>query len=107
MERRAAGLRAFDILLLGGRDLRPLPAIERKAIQWNLVKPATGIIQCSQHVEGNGAEFFAAVDKMGLEGIVSKRCNSPYRAGKSDSWVEGEMLGRRRFRVDRGEARAR
>ena len=33
-----------------------------------LGKPADGIIQYSQHVEGNGAEFFAAVDKMGLEG---------------------------------------
>ncbi len=78
----------FDILHLDGRDLRGLPAIERKAILWDLVKPADGIIQYSPHVEGNGAEFFAAVDKMGLEGIVSKRRNSPYRAGKTDSWVK-------------------
>lgn len=79
---------AFDIMHLDGVDLRPLPAIERKAKLWDLVKPADGIIQYSQHVEGSGAEFFAAVDKMGLEGIVSKRRNSPYRAGKSDSWVK-------------------
>ncbi|BCH12095.1 hypothetical protein MesoLj131c_63530 [Mesorhizobium sp. 131-3-5] len=79
---------AFDIMYLDGQDVRALPAIERKAKLWNLVKPADGIIQYSQHVEGNGAEFFAAVDKMGLEGIVSKRRNSPYRAGKSDSWVK-------------------
>ena len=39
---------AFDILHEDGRDLRPLPAIERKAILWDLVKPATGIIQYSQ-----------------------------------------------------------
>lgn len=79
---------AFDIMYLDGEDIRSLPAIERKAKLWNLVKPADGVIQYSQHVEGNGAEFFAAVDKMGLEGIVSKRRNSPYRAGKSDSWVK-------------------
>lgn len=79
---------AFDIMYLDGDDLRALPAIERKAKLWDLVKPADGIIQYSQHVEGNGAEFFAAVDKIGLEGIVSKRRNSPYRAGKSDSWVK-------------------
>lgn len=79
---------AFDILHKDGQDLRGLPAIERKAILWDLVKPADGIIQYSQHVEGNGAEFFAAVDKMGLEGIVSKRSYSPYRSGRSDSWVK-------------------
>lgn len=81
---------AFDILHKDGQDLRSLPAIERKAILWDLIKPADGIIQYSQHVEGNGAEFFAAVDKMGLEGIVSKRKNSPYRSGKGDSWTKAK-----------------
>ncbi|OBQ59587.1 DNA ligase [Mesorhizobium loti] len=81
---------AFDILHKDGKDLRALPTIERKAILWNVVKPAEGIIQYSQHVEGGGAEFFAAVDKMGLEGMVSKRKNSPYRAGKSDAWVKAK-----------------
>lgn len=33
-----------------------LPAIERKQILWDVVKPAEGIIQYSQHVEGGGAE---------------------------------------------------
>ncbi|WP_246800641.1 DNA ligase [Mesorhizobium amorphae] len=35
---------AFDILHLDGWDLRSLPAIERKAMLWDLVKPADGII---------------------------------------------------------------
>lgn len=79
---------AFDILHLDGRDLRSLPAVERKAILWDLVKPAKGIIQYSQHVQGNGAEFYAAVEKMDLEGMVSKRKGSPYRSGPSDFWVK-------------------
>jgi bifunctional non-homologous end joining protein LigD len=79
---------AFDILHLDGQDLRALPAIERKAMLWDLVKPATDIIQYSQHVEGGGADFFAAVDRMNLEGMVSKRRNSPYRSGESDAWVK-------------------
>ncbi|TGR72880.1 DNA ligase, partial [Mesorhizobium sp. M1C.F.Ca.ET.189.01.1.1] len=61
---------AFDILHLNGQDLRWLPAIERKAKLWDLVKPAEGIIQYSEHVEG-GAAFFEAVEKMGFEGMVS------------------------------------
>lgn len=95
---------AFDILYLDGMHLRPLPAIERKAMLWELVKPAKGIIQYSEHVEGGGAEFFQAVENMGLEGMVSKRRNSPYRSGKLDFWVktkcwelgEFELLGIRR-----------
>ncbi|RWM86471.1 MAG: DNA ligase [Mesorhizobium sp.] len=79
---------AFDILHRDGQDLRSLPAVERKAILWDLVKPAEGIVQYSQHVEGGGAEFYAAVEKMGLEGMVSKRRNSPYRSGPSDIWVK-------------------
>ncbi|AZO51265.1 MULTISPECIES: RNA ligase family protein [unclassified Mesorhizobium] len=95
---------AFDILHLDGQDLRSLPAIERKAKLWDLVKPAKGIIQYSEHVEGGGAAFFEAVEKMGLEGMVSKRRESPYKSGKIDAWVktkcwelgEFELLGIRR-----------
>ncbi|RWG80964.1 MAG: DNA ligase [Mesorhizobium sp.] len=102
---------AFDLLHLNGEDLRPLPLIERKAKLWSLVKPAKGIIQYSDHVEGNGAAFFEAVEKMGLEGMVSKRRESPYRSGKLDSWVKTkcweigdfELLGVRR---EAGEAPA-
>ncbi|PBB95021.1 DNA ligase [Mesorhizobium sp. WSM3862] len=79
---------AFDILHLDGEDLRARPAMDRKAILWDLVKPADGLIQYSEHVVGGGAEFYQAIDKMGLEGMVSKRASSPYRGGKSDAWVK-------------------
>lgn len=103
---------AFDILWLNGKDLRGLPAIERKAILWDLVKPADGVIQYSQHVEGGGADFYKAVDGMGLEGMVSKRRSAPYRSGKGDSWVkikcwelgEFELLGVKREPGKRTEA---
>ncbi|WP_245452134.1 hypothetical protein [Mesorhizobium waimense] len=92
---------AFDILHLDGWDLRSLPALERKAMLWDLVKPRDGIIQYSQHVERGGAEFYAAIDKMGLEGMVSKRRDSKYRSGNSTAWLktkaftidEYELLG--------------
>jgi bifunctional non-homologous end joining protein LigD len=104
---------AFDILHKDGEDLRQRPAIERKAILWDLVKPAQGIIQYSQHVEGGGAEFFAAAERMGLEGIVSKRRGSPYRSGaKDEAWLkikcwdigEFELLGVQRQAGRRTEA---
>ncbi|MBZ9888158.1 DNA ligase [Mesorhizobium sp. BR1-1-3] len=79
---------AFDLLHLDGKDLRPLPVVERRAMLWDLVRPADGIIQFSQHVEGGGAEFFHGVEKLGLEGMVSKRRGSPYRSGESDAWLK-------------------
>ncbi|WP_149805213.1 RNA ligase family protein [Mesorhizobium sp. NFR06] len=96
---------SFDILHLDGEDLRALPLIDRKAKLWDhLVKPAKGIIQYSDHVAGGGAAFFEAVEKMGLEGIVSKRRESLYRSGKMEAWVKTkcwevgdfELLGIRR-----------
>ncbi|WP_245426354.1 hypothetical protein [Mesorhizobium sp. WSM3862] len=62
------------------------------------------MIQYSDHVEGGGAAFFEAVEQMGLEGMVSKRRESPYKSGKVDSWVKTkcwdvrdlELLGVRR-----------
>ncbi|WP_189521367.1 hypothetical protein [Mesorhizobium sp. M1B.F.Ca.ET.045.04.1.1] len=67
------------MMYLDGQDLRALPVIERKAKLWGLVKPAEGVIQYSTHVEGGVAEFYGAVDKMGLgleasEHLLYERC---------------------------------
>ena len=37
---------------------------------------------------GDGAKMFAAACKHGLEGIVSKKLNAPYRSGPSKSWIK-------------------
>ncbi len=39
-------------------------------------------------MEADGAAFFEAARKLGLEGIVSKRASSPYRSGRQSSWVK-------------------
>jgi ATP-dependent DNA ligase len=40
------------------------------------------------HVEGDGAKMFEAICKLGLEGIVSKKLDAPYRSGLSKSWLK-------------------
>jgi bifunctional non-homologous end joining protein LigD len=45
-------------------------------------------IQYVEHTEGDGAEIFKAVCKLGLEGIVSKKLNAPYRSGPSKNWIK-------------------
>jgi bifunctional non-homologous end joining protein LigD len=79
---------AFDLLWWNGRELRAQPLSYRRRQLWRLVEPAQGRIQFSQAHEGDGDGFFAAVDAMGLEGIVSKRTDSVYLAGRVKSWVK-------------------
>jgi bifunctional non-homologous end joining protein LigD len=79
---------AFDLLMLDGDDLRRRPLSERKAALRKLLKRSKGGIQYVEHVEGNGAEMFEAICKLGLEGIVSKKITAPYRSGPSRTWIK-------------------
>jgi bifunctional non-homologous end joining protein LigD len=79
---------AFDLLMLDGDDLRRRPLSERKAALRKLLRRSKGGIQYVEHVEGDGAEMFAAVCKLGLEGVVSKRLTALYRCGPSKSWIK-------------------
>ena len=79
---------AFDLLMLDGDDLRKKPFSERKAALRKMLKRTKGGIQYVEHSEGDGAEMFAAVCKLGLEGIVSKRINAAYRSGPSKCWLK-------------------
>ncbi len=78
---------AFDLLVFEGRDLRPLPLAERKALLRLLLPPA-GPVRFADHVEEQGEELYAAVRARGLEGLIAKRADSPYRAGRSPHWVK-------------------
>jgi bifunctional non-homologous end joining protein LigD len=70
---QAAVACAFDLLMLDGDDLRRRPLSERKAALRKLLRRMKGGIQYVEHVECDGAEMFAAICKLGLEGIVSKK----------------------------------
>jgi len=91
---------AFDLLYLDGADLRPLPLVERKAklqeLLGRLTKAQT-TIRYSDHTRGEGARFFAEAAKLGLEGVVSKRANSPYRSGRGKDWQKSKSLARQEF----------
>ena len=81
---------AFDLLMFNGDDLRRRPLVERKAALRKLLgKGASrGGIQYVAHIEGDGEKMFTAVCKHGLEGIVSKKLDSPYRSGRTKSWIK-------------------
>jgi bifunctional non-homologous end joining protein LigD len=93
---RPATLYLFDLLAVGGHDLRPLPLVERKRLLAGLVPPL-GTIRFADHVAGTGSALFEEVRRRGLEGIMAKRAASAYRGGRSDDWLkiradkEGEL----------------
>ena len=78
---------AFDLMMLNGDDLRRSPYVERKAALRKLLRGDRGI-QYVEHAEGHGGKLFEAACKLGLEGIVSKKLDAPYRSGKSKTWIK-------------------
>lgn len=79
---------AFDLLHLDGNDLRDVPLLERKRTLQRLLKGAPPALIYFDHLEGDGPTVFEHACEMGLEGIVSKRADSPYRSGRQDSWLK-------------------
>ena len=78
----------FDLLMFNGDDLRRRPFVERKAAFAKLLLRSRGGIQYVEHAEGHGDKLFAAACNFGLEGIVSKKLDAPYRSGPSKSWIK-------------------
>ena len=90
---------AFDLLHLDGEDLRPMPLAERRALLWSILAPAEAAIQFSQHVAGGGKQFYETVDRMSLEGMVSKRPDSSYRSGPTTAWLKTKCYQLSEFEV--------
>jgi bifunctional non-homologous end joining protein LigD len=84
----AATALAFDILMHNGDDVRKKPFAERKAILRKVLQRTRRGIQYVEHTEGDGVEMFKAVCQLGLEGIVSKKLNAPYKSGPSKAWLK-------------------
>ena len=84
---RPATLYLFDLLAIGGHDLRGLPLLERKRLLARLLPPL-GTVRFADHVVGEGTALFDEVRRRGLEGIMAKRASSPYRGGRSDDWLK-------------------
>jgi bifunctional non-homologous end joining protein LigD len=80
---------AFDLLYLDGYDLRRSPLIERKRALQNVLAKTPPKIVCVDFFEtDDGDALYRHACKLGLEGIVSKRRDSPYRSGRQESWLK-------------------
>jgi bifunctional non-homologous end joining protein LigD len=78
---------AVDLIELNGDDLRREPLATRKATLASLLRRAAPGLRLNEHIEDEDGETVVPhACKMGLEGIVSKRKDSPYRSGRSPDW---------------------
>ncbi len=79
---------AFDILWCDGHDVRTMPLIERKALLKNVL-PRDSTIRYSDHIMNRGKPLLHTMQTKGLEGIVAKRADSPYRENvRGQDWLK-------------------
>ena len=90
---------AFDLMHLDGRDLTPLPLAARKAALEALLAGVgrRGPLRFSASIDQPGSALLEQACKMGLEGIVSKLADAPYRSGRGHDWLKTKCSDRQEF----------
>ncbi len=82
----------FDLLYLNGHDLRGQPLLARKRLLESLIKAGPkavrGRITYSAHALADGDTLFAAVERMGMEGIIAKRQDAVYQSRRTRDWLK-------------------
>jgi bifunctional non-homologous end joining protein LigD len=77
----------FDLLMRQGRDLCEQPLVRRRArLQALLARAKCNVIRFSEAFP-NANDLLAECARLGLEGIVAKRRDAPYRSGMRSGWI--------------------
>ncbi len=80
-------LTCFDILWLDGEDLRAQTLGERREQLAEVLAGSASVLHLVEQFEDPLA-LLRAAEQHGLEGIVSKRLDRPYRSGSRCGWVK-------------------
>ena len=84
---------AFDLLYLDGVDLTRARLLERKELLEALLKRTrTKRLRYSAHLESDGADVLREACRLGLEGVISKRADRPYRSGRTGDWIKSKCI---------------
>lgn len=84
---------AFDLLHLNGVDLVPVPLLERKELLKAVMRRSRSKrLRYSEHFASDGAAVLKEACMLGLEGVVSKRADRPYRSGRNADWLKSKCI---------------
>ena len=91
----------FDLLYLNGRDVQACELRDRRALLEDLFSGfEQDRVRLSQTFDADGPSVLQSACKMGLEGIIAKRLNAPYRSGaRPDTWQKVKCQLRQEFVV--------
>jgi len=93
-------LMAFDLLYLDGHDLTGSELSMRRHLLEDLVHPSsTGAVRLSEEVEADGALLLEHACRIGLEGIIAKRKDQPYRSGRTGDWLKIKCIQSESFMI--------
>lgn len=90
---------AFDLLHLDGEDLKAEPLLARKERLEALLGAAgaDSPLRYSEHFIEPGQTMLRHACRMGLEGVISKRAEAPYRSGRGRDWIKSKCTQRQEF----------
>ncbi|WP_442579297.1 non-homologous end-joining DNA ligase [Mesorhizobium sp. ASY16-5R] len=100
-------LMAFDPLYLDGHDLTGSDLSMRRHLLEDIVTPSDNrAIRLSEEIEADGAHLLEQACQIGLEGIIAKKSDQPYRSGRTGDWVKIKCIRSESFMIVGYEASA-
>ena len=91
----------FDLLELNGKDMRPLPLQKRRAALEKLLARAAIPELPFSEAHDDAEILLARLDKLGMEGIVSKLKTQPYVSGRNAGWQKTKCHAWRKANAER------
>jgi bifunctional non-homologous end joining protein LigD len=86
----------FDVMYADARDSRPLPELDRKRLLADTLTFA-GPLRYTEHRVGDGEAFYRSACQQGWEGLIAKRADAPYQAGRTRNWLKFKCLAGQEF----------
>ena len=89
----------FDLVHLAGYALDRAAQIDRKELLAQILATPVPRLALSSHIPDDGAQAYRVASEGHFEGIISKRVDAPYRAGRGDDWRKTKHLASDEFAV--------
>jgi DNA ligase D-like protein (predicted ligase) len=86
----------FDVLWADGTDLRRQPLRDRNQRLHQLLDFADPL-RYTEHRVGDGVGFYAEACQSGWEGLIAKRADAPYVAGRTKDWLKFKCENNQEF----------